>query len=320
MSLAAWRTFQIAADTAAGAQALSTPVDGETIKAVAIEVCGGVAAGTRVDHARLGAGICDGSNVFAFSARSRDNQATSDCGRWRSSDNILEIINATANTADGIAAFDSFGTDVVNIDWTDPPATALLLNVTVFFGDLLQIAARVHAHSATANDPSSITGLSFGPNGLLVWSGEQRFVSPAAGANNWRWYHGIAYRDPYGEISQLTYGSGERDNLSIATGVGRIMRNDSILAPVFVDGTGSASFPGHVAVQSFNADGITVAPSANSINFESAYLLFNTGANRMFVGDYDLETATGGSGAAKKITTGWKPRSGRIVLGNVTVA
>jgi len=320
MALVGFESFQIAASGSTGSQTLSTPIGGATPLAVIIEGTGATVANTVTNHCRQFWGGADGANTFSFSSRSEDGQATSDCGR-RASQNLLELINTTTNANAGDATLSSFAADQVNITWGTAAAAAFLLNVTVFYGDQLQVSLVEHKHSGTASTQTSITGLGFDPNLVMSWGAQAggAFPATAAGFNHWMWHHGIAINQ-ISTITQGGYSSRERDNLGITTGSGRILRNDSIASHLTVSSTGVPSLTGNLSIDSFDLGGITMSPSASSMSFNQAYLCLDTGENRLALSFQDLKTSTLGTGSPKKITTGWVPRSGRFIGTNITVA
>lgn len=313
MGLAGFASYQIAAATASGNQVLSTPVGGNTIRAAVIEIIGDTSLGTTAqNHLRYGVGMTDGTTTKCLSTRSRDNRTTSDAGCRAATGDIIDFINAGNNNANGVASFVSFGTDQLTINWSNPPGAAFYMDVTVFFGDLLQAAVRQHASSSTNGGTNSISGIGFQPNMAHVYGADRGFPNPGTGVNHGRLMHGLAV-DNDGTTEQGCFCYYERDNLSIQSGIGPIFRDDAILQDITMNALGNATFNQRVRVDSWDSGGITVETLGGSGAITAAYLLLDVSQNRRTLSFQDLETATTGTGAAKKITTGWKPATGRIV-------
>jgi len=311
LALAGWSTYVEAASTSTGSQALSTPVSGQTIRGCVIEVTRGVTLNAIVDHAVLGAGICDGSNVFSFSSRAEDNVNPTDTGR-RFSRNIVELSNAANNNADGVAAFTSFGTNIVNINWTTAPAAAYLLVTTVFWGDLMECEASVQVSSSTLNGDVVVSSLGIDPRMLLVWGHDGPFTATPGSGDNARFYHGCAvYNETDDAIEQVCCHYHDRDNNGLASAVGNTFRDDSILQSSTISAAGVATFNQRVAVQSFGAGGWTMRTLDVAASMAAMFLAVRPGANRLALSAQNIETATAGTGAAKKITTGWQVGAAR---------
>jgi hypothetical protein len=314
-------TTQINASTSTGVQTLAVDCEGHTPKAYVIESARVAASGgSPTDHANYFWGASDGSTEFAFSTRATDGGTATNDGSIRSGVAVLELINNMTNTSDASATHDSFDTDEIAIDWgSTPPGTAHPMNVVAFYGDLLEVDLVDHVHSNTGSDPNSVSGLSFAPNLVMSWSPQIGFPDPASGVPNWRLNHGFAYLDESGSIVQGHYASRTRSGVGINGAIGQVLRNDSISSHIDVNASGVPTYTGIVEVTSFNSDGITVEPSASGMSFAQALLMMNIGANRVALSFQDLETSTSGTGAAKKITTGWTPRYGRMVGTSIPV-
>lgn len=320
MVLFGWKTHQLALPTSSGAHAFSTDADGHTPKAVTFEGSSGLSSGVIADGARYFWGAATDSKDLAFSVRSEDGSSGSASGRRRSGSDCIELINDTDNTNVGRASLTSFDVDEVNVNFSVAPDAAYLTNVTVYYGDLLDVALEDHVHSAVSGTETHITGLSFQPNLALVWACQVGFPGTPGSATNWIASHGIAIEEG-GVITQGCFAGRDRSGATPHPAA-TIMHDNAIGAHIAISAAGVATFTGKVSLNSFNSDGVSVSPDAASMGYAQAYLLMNIGANKKALSFQDIETGTTGTGAsdsAKEIVTGWKPNLLRSAFAAIPV-
>ena len=176
----------------------------------------------------------------------------------------------------------------------------------------MECVATVETSSATLNGDKVVSGLGIDPRLLFAWGHDGGFPSTPGSGNNSRLYHGCAvYNETDDAIEQVCCHMHERDNLSVSTGIGNIFRDDCILQSSDISSTGNSTFNERVAVQSFDSGGWTMRTLDVASGMTAMYLAVRPGANRLALSVQDIETATTGTGAAKKLTTGWQVGAAR---------
>lgn len=318
MAFARFETFQFVCNTSTGNQTLSMDIDGHTPAAMLIEITGATANDTNTDDSRIGFGMTDGTTSRALCSRSEDAVIPSDTGR-RDSDDLIEISLAANNATDGRATFVSFDTDEAVINWADAPASAYRMNVTVFWGDMLD-AEVVEIKASTTEDGSvSISSLSFAPNMALFFTVQGDFGTSAAYNQNIL-CHGFAVLTDDGSIEQGCYSQYDRDNKNVTTAAGTMMRNDAVNQVVVVSGVGGVTFPSYQEVTAFNSDGLDITTRDGTIGPTFMVLCLRMGDNYLTVSDQDIETATTGTGSPKLLDPGWPVQGGRVLACRIPVS
>lgn len=163
-----------------------------------------VTSGTAVAGSIIGWSIGDGTTSISGSAFSQDLSAiSSDTGGRSSAAAALNIVLPTGTGQDGLASFVSFlnsgGNVGVRVNWSNAPATGLIVNWIFIFADTAGEAVHVGSHTtpATQNDENDYTSAPFAPNVAL-------FFTPALGTtyNGLRAAVGFACRGFDGAILQ----------------------------------------------------------------------------------------------------------------------
>ena len=168
------RTAQFAVNTSTGTQDFTISGFGAsgTVKAAMFSISAGTTAGTEVAHAVLSFGFTDGTNDRCTAMLSRDALATSDTYHRWFSDACIAILATADGTVDGEAAFDSFITNGVRINWGNAPSAAFLMNVTLYGDDGSDLSVAVGDADSPATTAAAATDVSVGftPDQIIVIS------------------------------------------------------------------------------------------------------------------------------------------------------
>lgn len=119
---------------------------------------------TPADHAVWSFGAADDVREWVNAATDEHNVADTDTDSGQNLSNCVWFRNPGEQTTDGIAAFDSFITNGVRINWTDAPAAAYLLTVILFAGTDLSVHANWKDMGSTMDVSIDITDPGFTPD------------------------------------------------------------------------------------------------------------------------------------------------------------
>jgi hypothetical protein len=320
-TLCAQKSVQVAAPTSGNVRQIVTILGIGTPTVVIVEASRVTSPG-RVDHAICSAGAADGTTSIAFGMRSRDAQvADTDTGRMSWRPGLILIMNAGANTIDGQAKFVQWVLDGVEIEWTDFPAGAYLLNFTFLYGIVLRASVHRLNTSGTQNSEDVVT-VPYNPNVALVWCNRLASDDPATSSNNAFWHFGVACQNE-GTLEQACWDMTDRDN-RIDSGWGQGMRDDSVIQDLTQIATGAVTVGARLALLSFGTGAATFKTLDAALSFEALVVLIDLGANRRTVKFADIDSATTGTGTNKKVTTSsasgtWAPKALRAVGTSINV-
>lgn len=184
-----------AVNTVAGTQDFTTSNLGGLTPVAAMFLIGNPTAdGTGTAHAIWGMGATSGSGEqWAWSVSSEDALGSTNTNRRGMSDQCIAIIDYNANTVDGEAAFDSFITNGVRINWGDAPADAYLMTVWLFAGTGMEAHAGIVDMPNVLDGTVDITAPGFAGDVLITGTAALNFND--TGQDNWRWALGCAVDD-----------------------------------------------------------------------------------------------------------------------------
>lgn len=328
MAQFAWKSVQVAAITSGGSpgagdqditiSGIGTPV------AVVIEASRVTTAGTGVDHGILSCGASDGTNQLVGSVRHEDAQTTLDTGRYAWSAGLVLIMNSGTNSIDGKAVFSQWITDGVRINWTDFPAGAYLLTVTLIYGVKAQAKVVHFTTGGVQDEEEPISGVGFDPVIALFWWWRLALTDPEGSADNAFLHHGVAV-DNEGTVEQWTAGLSDRDARGVAHGWGLGARDDAVLQDITQSNAGAVTFGTRLRVTNFvtGSGGVNVITENGVVAFDGLVLFLATGGNRVSakLQSFDSDTS-GSSGSTKKLVAQsasgtWTPKLVRTVGTNL---
>jgi len=314
--------FTVAMNTGTGNQALTGSCRGKTPKAAIVFATRATALGAPVLGAMISVGMTDGTNHRMSSAMSEDGNlaAVADTGRRVSDAALIQTLGTADETLVGSATFVSFSADTLTINVGAAPATAVLLEVWLFYGDDLQAAVGTLAASATVDTEVTASGLAFRPRVLFGLGGIGGFTPASAAASRITFGYGSINTDGtvQGQAGCVWY---DRDRPSTATANGLGHRSDSFLQRITVAGT-TVTEEARYEITGGTSDGFKVTTRAGSLGINIGYLALYTATSRAWVGVPTIATSATGN---KSITSpGWRPQVlfgiGTTLLANNTYA
>jgi hypothetical protein len=161
---------RVACNTATGDQTITTSKLGGLTPKAAIFICsGGVTDGVAAAHMRMSFGVSDGSNHIVGAVRGEDAVGTSNESRWGATDEVVQMLNTTADTIDGEANFKNWTENGVVVTWGAALTSAHLLTVVFFAGGDLSAAVGEMSILQPSGTETSETGLSFEPDQLVIF-------------------------------------------------------------------------------------------------------------------------------------------------------
>ena len=113
-------------------------------------------------------GFTDGSTHRVSSIVSRHNQATSETYKRGATDEVCMVIAPNGGGINGEAAFSSWITDGIRINWTNPPNTGKLVHAILFYGSDVEVAIGEYTGHATSGSTTTVSGLAFQPELLFI--------------------------------------------------------------------------------------------------------------------------------------------------------
>jgi hypothetical protein len=156
------------ANTTTGSQDFTSSGFG-TPKAALFIVTSATTNNTLADHAIWSHGATDGTSQWVVGGRSQDNVETSSTIRRGASDAVIMTLNSGDTNVDGEAAFDSWITNGVRINWNNALNSSYLVTVVLFGGNDLD----AKAGNFTASGPGGTTtnvDVGFVPDSVMFFS------------------------------------------------------------------------------------------------------------------------------------------------------
>jgi cellulose synthase/poly-beta-1,6-N-acetylglucosamine synthase-like glycosyltransferase/mannose-6-phosphate isomerase-like protein (cupin superfamily) len=205
-------TTRVTANTSTGNQDITTnELGGLTPKAAIITASYAVTDATAANHNVISYGATTGaSNEWVTAHTSEDGQDPTDADQtWETNLSVL-LRNPGAQTVDGSAEFNSWIENGIRINWTNAPAAAYFLTVTLFAGSDLSAHANSAITNTTQDASTDITDPGFEP-AIVIGGGTYR-ASGLRDATHHTFGVGFAHNDGAGGITQGSADFFDRDN------------------------------------------------------------------------------------------------------------
>lgn len=276
---------RVGCNTSTGTQDITTTdLGGLTPKAAILIVSTGITDGSVVNHASLSVGATDGTNQWATTTLARNGQTTSDTWSRAATTRLLTQLSTSSGNLVADAAFDSFISEGIRINWTDASPNAYLLTVIFFAGtDLSVLAGTVDA--VTPDQTETTVTTTFEPDTVFFAGVGLTSFGNTSTAGMYPQF-GFANNDP-GGIQQAVVAHNSVDNNSGAACEGAIY-TDRIGA--IVSG-GSLSRSYELSAFTSSAFKVKVHGSTNQV---FGYLALNFGGKaEAYVGTVASPTSTG---------------------------
>lgn len=277
---------QTALNTSTGTQTLSDSNMSVTPKLAIMWLTEGSSAGTDIADAAIGYGATDGTNQWAMSVTSQDNQASTSSTRILDETSCIALLDGGSESTKLVnATFDSFGTGSVTIDHQVAPGAGYLINVILMGGDDLDVLVGSIDPTDTDSGTTDIT-TTFQPEvGIFAYCERDDNTS---GAGHIRFSVGyMSYISS--TITQRVVALRE----STGGGSGQpsmARRTDRIASYLTTTGTEVAGFE----VTAVGATSVTITTrTSGAASRDLPYVLISTGGQGVWVGDVDSPTSTG---------------------------
>lgn len=281
------KVARAAANTSTGTQDFTTTdLGGLTPKAALFIATRAVTNNT----AAAGGALCIGAATsatqrWALWSMSLDNVANTDESRTGMLDKCIAIPLATG-LIDGEADLDSFITNGVRINWTNAPATGILIEVVLFAGDEVNAHADTYVPGTSVDGVVDVTAPNFPPDVLFLAS------------------QGGALGDTVGPPHILSFGfavnDGSNTQRSIlqteaqaaAAGAPKARVSTLYGAAELTGGAGTLNWASEIG--SFDSVGFSSTLRLASAGTDKvAYLAVEIGSYQAWVGTHDTPTGTG---------------------------
>lgn len=268
-----------AARTTTGTQDFTVSGFG-TPKAAMFIMTLGSSDGTAANTVLFSFGATDGTRQWAMSHRSSNGVA--DTATRRNILNNALVHSLAASITDSIASFDSWITDGVRINWTDPPGGAFLVTVILFGGaDVSVYADAIDVPDGSAID---ITAPSFEPDLVLGGCVGRTMNSVASDMES---SVGFAHNNGTGTVVQRTLFWNEPN--AQASGDPRQRLDTSCFGGKYSGG----AIAWKATLGSFDSSGFTLTPSASGASDDFGYLALKFDGCASWVGSINSPTSTG---------------------------
>ncbi len=272
---------QEAARTTTGTQNFTKTGFG-TAKAAIFIITNALTNAVEEAHLMLATGFTDGTRNYCLCGRSVDNADVSDSHRVMSNTKCISLLKASDGAVDAEASFDAFITDGVRINWTDAPATAVLVNCILLGGSDLSVYAGAFTANATTDSSTDVTAPNFQPDNLFVLGGGD-ITSWDTTLSVMQFCFGLVDRTGPVQASSNTW---IFDNVGTSQINNHVSNQYAARAP--------ASGGQAIEIGSFDSQGFTATTRlADGANFYIYLALGYNGACNHWVGVLDSPTSTG---------------------------
>ena len=168
------RTGRVAASTSTGTQDLTVSGLGSSsdIKAAIMLMSGATANDTFTNHAKLSVGMTDGTRDRVVSVTAEHGVGSSDLG-YRTDDGACVYMRDVAGSVEADAAFSSFITDGVRINWATAPGSGFLLPYQIYAGSDVQAYVGSLDTPGVEGGTAATTGPGFEPDQVFFVSVSQ---------------------------------------------------------------------------------------------------------------------------------------------------
>lgn len=255
----------------------------------------------------LSIGAVDGTNQMAGAMMSENGQltASNDSGVRTSSVNAIEITGTGAQGLEAEATFVSFAAGKVTLNFAVSAPSGAYRTFALFgFGTGLTAAVSSFTGNATENSSSSISGLSFQPDGAIVLSWNRALTNPGAGQDQGMLSIGFAGRLP--STTQACTVVCREDRKATNTSSGCLSQADRA-AIVLTSSAGTVSEGASLEVTAWPSDGITFTTRGASVAVNALVVSFSTNGRRVWAG---LPLANSDTTGAQSFTNpGFRPRA-----------
>ena len=138
--------------------------------------------GTAIDGLVHGQGACDASAQWANCVCSEHNVGTTNSAQDRVTDECIIFLNPADGTVEGEAAFSSFGSNTVVVNWGNAMSTARLVTVIAFAGDDLLVDVGSKTITAATDAADTVSGVGFEAD-LVFVVGHDTVTYPRTNSN-----------------------------------------------------------------------------------------------------------------------------------------
>lgn len=277
---------RVASNTVTGNQDITTTdLGGLTPVLARFILTFATADGTAANGAVWSKGAADGTRQWAVSFDNEHNQATIDVSSSVSTTACVRLLDGTGTpTQDANAAFVSFITNGVRINWTDAPSAAFLLTVIFYAGT--DVSAYVNAVALGNATDNAVVVSTVGFEADVVYAYTVGSNSAAI-----EYSEGFAHNNRAGTITHRSLWWTDAEGADSAV---KLRTEDR---GVIVDGTGAGALDFYEELSAFGSSGFTATSRLGGANSQTMYYIaLRLGAGPAVsakVYTYSTPTATG---------------------------
>jgi hypothetical protein len=295
---------QVSSNTSLGTQDITTTdLAGQTPKAALFSMCHGTANGTAVDDTIFCIGVTDGTQSFSFAFNSDHGVTTTDTAKRAVADCVV-ISNATDQTVEARGEFSSFITNGIRINWPsgEVPASAFLINVTFFAGDISANVGNIAAPT-TVSGTVDITSIGFEPEIVFGFYHAQISGTADSTGGHIRGSWGIAVNQ--GGVTQRSMGYQDRNGVTTSD----TRSNMSELYMCRTVANTGANYEMGLSAGSFDSNGFTIEAVDGARTDTDFYWLALKLDGATSVSLSTHSTKSGTTGELADTTPGFKPQA-----------
>lgn len=289
---------RVACNTSTGNQDITISGVG-TPKLAIFEITKATADGTAVNDAVFGMGATDGTRQFSWCTFSQNAQAVS-IDKNRGVTDQCVLINDAAGNVDGEAAFVSWITDGVRINWGDAPAGAYFLTVTLIGGSDFEAYTNA-VNLGTSTSAQTFGSVGFEANAVIVCRNLLNFSD----LNNS--FHsavvGFVHNNGAGTVTQRSMSQTELNTSSDGVPEQRMMEDKFGFRLV------SGNIDNEWTMSNFTSSGFDFQSNANTFNSDFGLIAMKFTGLSVSVGTYEPPT----SATTSTLNPGFEP--GLVFLG-----
>lgn len=238
-------------------------------------------SGTDISDAVIGVGITDGVRQFATCGISQNGVGTANTFSQITDSGCILLLESSVGGIDGEASFDSWVTDGLRINWSDPPTSGILVTAVLINGTDLSAYVGDFTSSATIGNSVDVIAPNFEPDQLIILA-----AGPLTSYNTSLsdMYVSLGFVDNGVSVVQCSANEFANDGASLGDTRNNI---SSIYAPSLV-------ISSDIEISDFDNQGFSAFTRTVAGGFKYPYLaLAYSGVVSHWVGIIDSPTATG---------------------------
>lgn len=256
---------------------------------------------TSAGDAMISLGFTDGTSQGVTTVHDNTGVSTTDSQRRQSTTAVIQTDESTG--IDGVASFNAWLSNGVQIDITDPPSAAFLVTVVLIGGQSFNAKVGSFASNASVDGTTDVTSVGFEADAVLLAGSRLA----GTGATTFIFSTGVAIND--GSNTQGSIGCYSMHN--VTTSAGHAMTSNEYALSVTDDGGLDTA----VLINGWDNSGFTATTKRVGVSANVYYLALSFGGPSFGAVQMDSPTSTGVS----SYSFGFQPLFG-MILGTLAQA